>query len=212
LWEQGTFDIEMRVVCGGCNNGWMSDLEAICGPFLTNPILSGSELELTVAQQRHLALWAIKTALVLEASRKDDLFRHLPEWHARWMPRTRDSGERADPPPGISVVMFGRQLDITPGGVEHFVASRSVGIARREPPNDSVGYVATLLIGYVGFQVFGINVRAEGDPPNIWYSRWVAERTTPLWPAVGHLVRWPPALIMSTVEALRFADLWSVLP
>ena len=208
LWEQATFDIQAKVVCATCNNGWMSDLEAICGPLLTDPMLSGSKLTVGVAQQRAIALWVIKTAVVLEASRRDDVFKHLPEWHARWMPRTRESGDCADPPPGISVVMFGRRVDPELEDSAYFTVSRSVGIAARTPPHDSKGYVATLVIGYVGFQVFGVNLRA-GGLPKIWYGPWVVERTIPLWPPAGIAVTWPPALVMSTADALRFADLWA---
>ena len=209
LWEQGTFDIEAKIACARCNNGWMSDLEAVCGPLLTNPMLYGATLTLAPGQQRTVALWAIKTAVVLEAYRKERTFRYLPEWHARWMPRTRDKGEHADPPPGISVVMFGRQLEIGPDGtLDQFVVSRSVGIIAREPPNDSKGYVATFVVGYTGFQVFGVNVQA-GGLPNIWYGPWVTERTISLWPSGRQPVTWPPDRVMSTADVLRFADLWS---
>jgi hypothetical protein len=209
LWEQGTFDIEAKVACGPCNNGWMSDLEAACGPLLTEPMLYGANLILTTAQQRVVALWAIKTAVVLEAYRKERTFRYLPQWHARWMPNTRDRGDHADPPPGISVVMFGRQLELSPeAGVPDLVVSRSVGIITRDPPNDAKGYVATFAVAYAGFQVFGVNVEA-GGLPKIWYGSWVTERAISLWPGDGLPVRWPPALVMSTADMLLFADLWS---
>jgi hypothetical protein len=179
LWEQGTFDIEARVACGPCNNGWMSDLEARCGPLLADAMLFGASLTLMPDEQRTVALWAIKTAVVLEAHRKERTFRYLPEWHARWMPRTRDRGEHADPPPGISVVMFGRQLLITDAGVPDFVVSRSVGTITKDPPKDAKGYVAPFAVGYMGFQVFGVNVKV-GGLPRIWYGSWVTERTIPL--------------------------------
>lgn len=211
LWEQGTFDIEARVVCEPCNTGWMSDLEGVCGPLLTDPMLYGADLTLSTSQQRTVALWAIKTAVVLEASRKDDVYKHLPEWHARWMPRTRDRGEGADPPPGISVVTFGRQLEISASGtLPHFTVSRSVGIATREPPQDSKGYISTFMVGYMGFQIFGINLQVGGTP-SVRYGPWVTERTTPLWPIVTPTAVWPPAIVMTTAEALRFAEWWAGL-
>lgn len=193
LWEQGTFDVEARIVCATCNNGWMSDLEAACGPLLVNPILYGSTVSLDAVQQRLVALWAIKTAVVLETYRKERTFAYLPQWHARWMPRTRASGEGADPPAGISVVAFGRQLDFSKDSIEHFATNRSLGLLIGKPPNDSKGYVVTFIVGYMGFQIFGVNVQASGLP-NIWYSPWVTERTISLWPPVGAPVTWPPAL------------------
>lgn len=209
LWEQATFDIQARVVCRTCNNGWMSDLEAICGPLLVDPMLYGSGLALHASRQRTVALWAIKTAVVLEAAqRHGDTFRHLAEWHASWMPRTRASGEGLDPPPGISVVAFGRQPQASGADAEYFTLSRSVGITAREPPNDSK--IATFVVGYMGFQVFGVNVRA-GGLLSIWYDPWVTERVTPLWPPAAGSVAWPPGSVMSTADVLRFADLFSTV-
>jgi hypothetical protein len=104
--------------------------------------------------------------------------------------------------------MFARQLEISATGIPHFVVNRSVGISARQPPNDSKGYVATFVVGYAGFQVFGVNVQA-GGLPRIWYGPWVTERTIPLWPTGEIAAAWPPALVMSTDDALRFADLWS---
>lgn len=204
LWEQKTFDIEVRAVCKKCNGGWMGDLEGEVSRWLADPILYGGTLTLTVAQQRTLALWAIKTAFVLEAYRKGRTIDHLPEWHAYWMPRTRASGENADPPPGISVVMFGRQLEITVAGIQHFTVSRSGGIVTRQPPNDSKGYVATFVVGYVGFQILGVNIRAEGAPRVVYPPRDL-ERTISLWPPLGRTVMWPPDLVMTTEDVLKFA-------
>lgn len=212
LWEQATFDIEARVVCKACNTGWMSDLEGEVKPLLADAMMYGADLTMTEGQQRTIALWAIKTAFVLESYRKGSTFDHIPEWQARWMPRTRTRGDAADPPPGISVVMFGRQLVLTSeDGIEHFAVSRSVGIALREPPNDSKGYVATFVVGYVGFQVFGVNLQVERTP-NVRYAPWVLERTTPLWPASGRSATWPPSLVMTTEEAIRFGEWWAFSP
>jgi hypothetical protein len=209
LWEQRTFDIEAKVVCADCNTGWMSDLEAETKPLLANPMMYGSDLAMSATQQRTIALWAMKTAFVLEAYRKSGVFDHLPEWQARWMPRTRTRGESADPPPGISVVMFGRQLVLTSeDGIEHFAVSRSVGIALREPPHDSKGYVSTFVVGHVGFQIFGVDLQVGGTP-NVQYAPWVLERTTPLWPPSGRPTMWPPSLVMSTEEAIRFGEWWA---
>jgi hypothetical protein len=190
----------------------MSDLEAATKPLLLDPMMYGADLAMSETQQRTIALWAIKTAFVLESYRKSSVFDHLPEWQARWMPRTRARGENAEPPPGISVVMFGRQLEVAPeGAIKHFVVSRSVGIALTEPPHDSKGYVATFVVGYVGFQVFGVDLQVGGTP-NVQYAPWVLERTTPLWPTSGGAATWPPSAVMTTDEAIRFGEWWAFSP
>ena len=67
-----------RIVCGGCNSGWMSLLEAetekLLGPLVTGPGIGGT---LSLEQQAILARWAAKTLIVLEyaGNEKDN---HIP--------------------------------------------------------------------------------------------------------------------------------------
>lgn len=72
LWEQRTFDIEAKVACGPCNHGWMSDLEALCGPLLTNAMLYGASLTLTPKEQRMVALWAIRSVGIITKDPPND--------------------------------------------------------------------------------------------------------------------------------------------
>jgi hypothetical protein len=54
-----------RVVCDGCNRGWMADLEQQALRLL-KPILLGAPTALDVKQQLLAAQWAVKTAMVGE--------------------------------------------------------------------------------------------------------------------------------------------------
>lgn len=66
-------------VCRTCNNGWMSALEGavmpLLIPLLTNPTGTAAIQELSASQPEILALWAVKTALVLAKSKnvKDNI-------------------------------------------------------------------------------------------------------------------------------------------
>jgi hypothetical protein len=48
-----------------CNNGWMSDLENAVRPTMVC-LINDIAMELDAEQQRLLALWAVKTAMVIE--------------------------------------------------------------------------------------------------------------------------------------------------
>ena len=65
-----------KVVCVGCNSGWMSVLEqqikAVIGPVLT-----GTDLTWSVADLRLISLWVEKTALVHEADNRKG---SAPRW------------------------------------------------------------------------------------------------------------------------------------
>jgi hypothetical protein len=54
-----------RVVCGPCNNGWMSALESRAQPSLI-PMITGNTTTLTPAAQMDLAAWVAMKAFVVE--------------------------------------------------------------------------------------------------------------------------------------------------
>ncbi|OHV48512.1 MULTISPECIES: hypothetical protein [unclassified Frankia] len=59
------FTHEVRIACGDCNSGWMSRLEEKAQPFLKE-MLFGRPVRLRPRDQKLLAFWAVKTALVLD--------------------------------------------------------------------------------------------------------------------------------------------------
>src|ERR1700678_1619698 len=61
------FDQAVKSVCATCNGGWMSDLELQVKGYLGPMIKTGAITNLDVDQQRVLALWCVKTALMFEA-------------------------------------------------------------------------------------------------------------------------------------------------
>jgi hypothetical protein len=62
---QTPFQHTAKIVCGTCNNGWMSDLEADVMDNVKKMIL-GKPTFLNQAAQRRLATWCAKTALVID--------------------------------------------------------------------------------------------------------------------------------------------------
>lgn len=56
----------VKVVCAGCNNGWMSELETRVRPALEPMILGRLPVALTPVMQAMLARWAFKTAVMID--------------------------------------------------------------------------------------------------------------------------------------------------
>jgi hypothetical protein len=200
IWSQGSFDLKRKIVCDLCNTGWMSRLEGAVKPLLSDPILYSSTLIMTGAQQKRVAMWAIKTAMVLESYRKRHPFRYIPEWHANWMV------QHPDPPAVTTVRMFARLPDFRPEGIPDFIFTRSVGIVGKEPPQLPKAYIATFAVGHVGFQVFGANGLLIDYPKGIAPTPLLQESTIRLWPDPSVRVRWPPPRIMTLDLVKRFAQ------
>lgn len=59
-------EIMVKTVCGICNNGWMSDLEAGNIPVIGS-MLQDIAIPLDEAQQKVVAVWSLKTAMMRAA-------------------------------------------------------------------------------------------------------------------------------------------------
>ena len=60
--------VKVRVVCEGCNNGWMAGLENRAKPVLKQ-LIRGESCRLGPEEQNILATWAAKTAMTAECKR-----------------------------------------------------------------------------------------------------------------------------------------------
>ncbi|MEU7415127.1 hypothetical protein [Streptomyces antibioticus] len=95
----------VKCVCGTCNNGWMSNLEASAKPFLMQ-LTRGDQIALGPTEQTALATWSLKTAMMmLRASYrcephpipKSD-YKHLYEHKKLSMRRMRANAFLVEPP------------------------------------------------------------------------------------------------------------------
>src|SRR5260370_28165312 len=69
-------DFKLKGVCSTCNNGWMSELETEVRPIL-GPIVQDLSIQLDLEDQKKIARWAFKTAIVLEGTKERSMKRHL---------------------------------------------------------------------------------------------------------------------------------------
>lgn len=65
-WERGanTFSVQPSVLCGSCNNGWMSSLEDRAAPLVAQMIAGAQSLPLDVPTKTAIAEWALAAAIV----------------------------------------------------------------------------------------------------------------------------------------------------
>lgn len=101
----------LRIVCGPCNSGWMSLLQAQAKRIVA-PFLKGQWPEIAVNDQRTLAAWITMTAMVSE-------FKDLAT-----MASTREQREylrsRLEPPPQWSIWLGHHRGRLWHSGTNHF--------------------------------------------------------------------------------------------
>jgi len=59
-------ELKVKTVCGVCNNGWMSNLEADNIPII-GTMLEDKSTSLDEQQQRLVAAWSVKTAMMSDS-------------------------------------------------------------------------------------------------------------------------------------------------
>ncbi len=91
-WDLSLLDVKVKRVCESCNTGWMSRLEATARPIL-EPMIRGQARLLTVDDQRILATWVTKTAMMAEFTEPKNRV-IPPEDHASFY-RTQEPLERS---------------------------------------------------------------------------------------------------------------------
>jgi len=200
-WSGFNLSLKVRHLCQRCNNRWMSALETLAQPFL-RPLIAGTTSKLEPAAQAAIATWAIKTAMVFEATRVEgNLFYSTDD--------CKFVRERARPPARTSVwlgnyvgntVAFSHASDLT-GSIED---GQPMAI-----------HLTTLAFGRLVIQV--ASGKLPGDVPldtvvdvEMTPGPW-NEAALRVWPAARQAVAWPPAVpLQDTGEASldAFCDRW----
>lgn len=183
-WNARAYDRQARVVCAICNGGWMSDLEAQVSPLLMPDQLDGRPL--THAEQTLLAVWSMKTTLVLNAAETPDRRVIAPEVARRF-------GSERQVPRGAEV-----WITSYTGSEDERPALAGLGIDLDDRQDPLRGWrdiaVTTFVVGPFVFQVFlavpelEIESLTRTFPPGTHISRlWPIEEpvTWRLHPGLG---------------------------
>ena len=181
-WQVLQPELTVRCVCRSCNNGWMSQLESHAKPFL-QPLLMGEDCSLDTSVQAIVALWCMKTAMVLEALDKPE--RRAYTQHERERLRTG------------SAIPWRTSMWLAASVDQSFFLSgknRHLGVASNPIPSVSI----TMAFAHAVLQVLTIRVPADVGPKTIVTTGvrrgpW-DQATVRIWPDQSVKVRWPPAV------------------
>lgn len=184
-WTAGVFTQTVRDVCEGCNNGWMSDLEAAAKPLLSGP-MTDQPRSYSIIEQHEVATWAVKTVLVAVRAAPGSQEIAPPEMH-------REFARRRSPLPN-SIVWIGRYDG--EGEWPTTFKLHGAGYEPRDHPEGEhpiKGFHAVFAVGHLALCVFGIP-----DGPRVdGYSN---RKRRLIWPNVDGDVVWPPPDSMSETD------------
>ena len=169
----------VRAVCGQCNNGWMSRLEAETKPVL-GQLIVGKKAWLTEDDQHIIARWSVKTAAVLQR-------------HAMGI-ELLTASECGSISSGKIPLHCQVRLAYRPNGCDIPLQILTAGVGAR-PLNGPVGceisepnaFVYTIAIGHVVLQTWGGPAMANPD-------RFITGGRFPLtvFPPTISGIEWPP--------------------
>jgi hypothetical protein len=174
-FETPTPTFTRRIYCELCNNGWMQEMDVAAEPVL-GPLIHGEDARLSLDDQKQLATWSWKVALVCEslagASRQvpDD------EFHRFFLDRR--------PPPGEPIDL----MHYTGGTIRHEYARREITqTADVEVPRAHAVLITVIIEQFVmqtSVPVTGLARRAIIN----------ADDRVVIWPSTIQGVRWPPPI------------------
>ncbi len=188
-WTGPRLDQTVRRVCGTCNGGWMSQLEADTKPIIV-PMILGRNVRLDSFQQELLRRWAYKTILMLALASETS---PIPTSHYSWF------YEHRDPPPSVNL----RMAMYAGTRWTNYFRNQALAVEGGDlEPTYPNGYYATVVVGRLTFQALGHHgldaISVGHRAPGAFLQ---------IWPARGHDLRWPPVYGMSDKEleaATRF--------
>jgi hypothetical protein len=199
-FHQRPFQMTVGCVCGSCNHGWMSRLEAEVKRLLQPMMLSAAEelpITLTRDDQRVLGFWAAKTLFVLQATLDEDE-RSVPQEHYA------ELFEHQRAPVRCRIAVARRPLETASWPYRIMQVG---GEWRTSPPpaprpdqRDWNTYRAFIAVGHVVFHLLGFHDDKRtgnliaGDLPSSFVEIWPAGPTA-LWPA-------EPPVTMAGLEPL----------
>jgi hypothetical protein len=171
--------------CEACNNEWLSVLENDVSTIL-GPMIRGDDRQLEPNEQKLLATWALKTAIMLDLTSGNPT---VPTGFFHLLRQRREPFESA-------IVDIGAYIDSSWAAWAQ-LRPLHIGIEATERPN---GVVVTMLVGRVTFQV--VAHFALGDLAI--ESRIYKDALARICPPNPNPLEWPP-------NRLAFGDEWITL-
>jgi hypothetical protein len=191
IWHVYQPELSIRCVCQSCNNGWMSDLESQTKIYL-QPLLMGEKCVLDISGQTTIALWSLKTAMVIEALD--------PPQQRMYTQQEHEQLQKLSVIPWRTSVWLAASVDQS-----LFLSTKNRHMGKGDT-NDISGVSITMAFSHVVIQVFTIRVPPEVGPStcvktNVRRGPW-EQATIQIWPAKPAPVMWPPPLALNSEVGL----------
>lgn len=143
------YSIQVRVVCGSCNHGWMADLENQARPVLTPMITASDAVTLDAASQRLLLAWVLKTGMMMEQAQTG--MATIPSAHHRFM------GEHHVAPARVQAWVGARASGVGLTRYDH----QGIGASGAHESRDGYG----IMLGLGGMCAFLLSLPDMGSGP-----------------------------------------------
>jgi hypothetical protein len=200
-WSGDALDLKVKRVCGGCNSGWMSQLEEAAKPLLT-PLILGEPVTTTADERRLLATWALLRVIMAEYT--DPRQVAVPEAHRRWIFK-----ERRPPRHGVYLWVAGYSGDDSAGLYRHApIATHKDKWGRGFRPERVNAYGVTFGIYKVIFQVFGATTAPRGGG-DLQQGGDLAASTSRIWPPTRGAAMLPVGKPLSPSQLDSFANVFA---
>lgn len=185
IWEDNELTLTVKHVCKSCNDGWMNRLESRVRPLISGPIGYPNPCAWKPREQRTVATWAYKTALMCGLTGHS----HVPEADFRHL------FKNLHPPGRIRVwaTLHGPREGATKFKV---VVIENNGLLFEGTQGTRFrGYAITVGVGHLAFQVFGYEPghHMSINPPPIAGVA-PGDYEVQIWPVQPRPVTWPPRL------------------
>jgi len=206
-WEAKEMNLKAHVVCGPCNNGWMSEFENNrAKPAMRDLIISDNPVQLTFERIAAIVAFGYKTAVVCHAMQRHE---------SPYFPKDVFSPNR--------LLRFRKSLTV-PLGIQVWLACISAtdvrnGVVRLRYAKSPVGapnpfklYVCTFGAGRFLMQVVATewtkSYARRRSVPALAADPRLNEIAVPVWPNGGQSVIWPPRKHLRGDAVNQFSDRW----
>ena len=194
-WSQPGIDLKARVVCKPCNEGWMSNLENQYAQPAMSDLIVGKDVLISESQAKSIALFAFKTAVVVDRMGRDEAFYPTS---AR-----REFASSLTIPRNVNIWLTGR-FPMSSGRFNTFYSEMSF-----ESPSCLKLYVCTFAAGHLVFQVVGAQYI---EVPDFAPMPGFENLAVPIWPPVQQDICWPlPSVLKSRSDFDKFSERWRAI-
>jgi len=193
-FKNPTLQMTVGMPCGRCNGGWMSELESVVKPSMTDMVYQGEKTLLDEERKRSLIRWIVKFAMVNEFTGAPNEEKYFTE------DERRAFKERFEIPSNLWI-WLGRYDGPRPAHALQYRGKAGLGAVPQV-------YSLTATANFLVMQVFAY--RDSADDLSRFPRATKSERLIQLYPLQDSLIVWPPPVTIDD-DALvpldnRFVD------